>query len=120
MKPAPSVPTPLPAIYPQQILLSDGSTFTSYTTAPTPAIIRLTRDVTNNPLWAPGREKRGLGEGGEGVGRVGKFKQRFADSEASATGGFGENDFSWMSEGAKAETVSAKEMQGRQKPAKKK
>lgn len=80
--------------------------------------------MTNNPLWAPGREKRGLGEGGEGVGRVGRFKQRFAGTagtdDQGAQAGFGESDFSWMSEGAKAETVSAKEMQGRQKPSAKK
>jgi hypothetical protein len=127
----------MPAIYPQRVLLSDGSTFTSYTTAPTPSILRLTRDVTNNPLWAPGTEKRGLGEGVE-EGRVGRFRRRFegtagaglAGSDAGAAAGagakkadggmsFAEADFEWMSEGAKEEKVSAKEMQGKPKAGKK-
>jgi ribosomal protein L31 len=129
----------MPAIYPQRVVLSDGSTFTSYTTAPTPSILRLTRDVTNNPLWAPGTEKRGLGDGVE-EGRVGRFRRRFEGtagvgletSEGASAGAgagakkpdggmaFGEADFEWMSEGAKEEKVSAKEMQGKPKAGAKK
>lgn len=112
LKAAPTLPPPLPAVYPQRILLSDGSTFTSYTTAPTPSIVRLTRDVTNNSLWAPGTEKRV--EGGQ-EGRVGKFRRRFEGiAEEDESGGedesvgkreaqFNEADLSWMSEGARVE-----------------
>jgi hypothetical protein len=60
-----------------------------------------------------------LGDGVE-EGRVGRFRRRFegvgagavAQSERAA---FGEKDFDWMSEGAKAEVVSQKEMQGKPK-----
>lgn len=114
-----TVPNPLPAMYPQRVLLSDGSTFTSYTTAPTPAILRLTRDVTNNPLWAPGTETRGAIDE---EGRVGKFKRRFEGmtfatgpgeqagpgaAEGQVMDGEGEvvDDLSWMSEGGREETA---------------
>ncbi|KAK4689258.1 hypothetical protein P7C73_g836, partial [Tremellales sp. Uapishka_1] len=130
LRPQPTVPSPLPAIYPQKILLADGSTFTSYTTAPTPAILRLTRDVTNNPLWAPGTEKRGLGEGAE-EGRVGRFRKRFQEEMAEVelgddaptptkAKGFEESDFDWMSEGATEEKVSTKDMGGPKKSSGKK
>ncbi|KAL1412522.1 hypothetical protein Q8F55_000268 [Vanrija albida] len=123
-RPAPTIPLPLPAIYPQRVVLSDGSTFTSYTTAPSPATVRLARDVTNNPLWAPGTEKVGGAEGEE-EGRVGRFRRRFAGAaEASDTAGaapappaaaFKADDLAWMSDGAKDEIVSDKERAGRKK-----
>jgi len=112
-----TIPNPLPALYPQRVLLSDGSTFTSYTTAPTPAILRLTRDVTNNPLWAPGTETRGAIDE---EGRVGKFKRRFEGmdfgSGSGSTAGGAEgavldgegvvvDDLSWMSEGGREEAA---------------
>ena len=131
LKPPIEIPNPLPAIYAQKIILSNGSTFTSYTTAPAPAVIRLTRDVTNNQLWRPGGDRRGLGDDTEG--RVGKFRKKFeglasgseveAEAEAEAErerereeGGaglgvgkrevsFGEGDLEWMGEGAKEEIL---------------
>jgi len=109
-----TLPNPLPAIYPQRVVLSDGSTFTSYSTTPTPAILRLTRDVTNNPLWAPGTEKRGVDDGAED-GRVGRFRRRFAGTEAAEQGAkptFRTDDLSWMSEGAEEEKLSAKQRAG--------
>ncbi|WOO82213.1 uncharacterized protein LOC62_04G005710 [Vanrija pseudolonga] len=122
---APGLPLPLPAIFPQRVVLSDGSTFTSYTTAPSPSIVRLARDVTNNPMWAPGTEKAGAQEDDEGA--VGRFRRRFAgaDAAAAATAGadaappaqsFKADDLSWMSEGAKEEILSDKERAGRAKP----
>ncbi|KAK1923226.1 hypothetical protein DB88DRAFT_341127 [Papiliotrema laurentii] len=112
LKPAPTVPNPLPRIYPQRVVLSDGSTFTSYSTAPTPSILRLTRDVTNNPLWAPGTEKRGVTDE---EGRVGRFRRKFEamdfmasePAEGNAEGPEGEvvEDLSWMSEGGREETA---------------
>jgi ribosomal protein L31 len=118
----PTIPAPVPAVYAQTVVLSDGSTFTAHTTAPTPSIIRLTRDVTNNPLWAPGTDRRGLADGSE-EGRVGKFRRRFeglstggeeeSEGEGKGTGTsakeFGEGDFDWMGEGAKEEKLVVKE-----------
>lgn len=118
----PTIPPPLPAIYAQTVVLSDGSTFTAHTTAPTPSIIRLTRDVTNNPLWAPGTEKRGLADGSE-EGRVGRFRRRFEGvsmdegegGEEKKKTGFGEGDFDWMGEGAKEEKIVQKEVPSKAK-----
>ncbi|TXT12966.1 hypothetical protein VHUM_01367 [Vanrija humicola] len=116
-RPAPGLPLPLPAIFPQRVVLSDGSTFTSYTTAPSPAIVRLARDVTNNPLWAPGTHNAAASEDDEGA--VGRFRRRFAaaDAEAAADAApaFKADDLAWMSDGAKEETVSDKERAGRKK-----
>jgi ribosomal protein L31 len=111
-----TLPNPLPATYTQRVVLSDGSTFTMLSTAPTPATIRLTRDVTNNPLWAPGSERRGVDDAKED-GRVGRFRRRFADggvaeSQAATPAQFRHDDLDWMSEGAKEEKVSAKQRAG--------
>ncbi|OCF36040.1 hypothetical protein I317_00562 [Kwoniella heveanensis CBS 569] len=75
LNPAPAIPPPMVPTFPMRVILSDGSTFTAYTTAPTPSTKKLTRDVLNNPLWSPASERRGLGEGDEG--RVGRFRKRF-------------------------------------------
>lgn len=122
-KKAPVIPNPLPALFPQKVVLSDGSSFMSWTTAPTPQIVRLTRDITNNALWFPGRDSASR----DGVmdGRIGKFHRRFAannadpekdskveDGDSPAEGrakekaSFQDSDLAWMSEGAKMEKVS--------------
>ncbi|BEI81202.1 hypothetical protein CcaverHIS002_0203620 [Cutaneotrichosporon cavernicola] len=108
LKPKMSLPNPLPALFPQKVVLSDGSTFTSYSTAPTPAILRMTRDVTNNPLWSPSTERRGLGDGVE-EGRVGRFRRRFegAGQKDAQKSAFGSADLQWMSEGALSEKAPA-------------
>lgn len=108
LKPKTTIPNPMPALFPQKVVLADGSTFTSYSTAPTPATLRLTRDVTNNPLWAPSTERRGMGDGVE-EGRVGRFRRRFegAGSQDAPTSAFAEGDLSWMSDGAIAEKAPA-------------
>lgn len=62
----------------QRVILSDGSTFTHFTTCPR-SVIRLTRDLTNNPFWAPGSD--GLSVGDEDAGRMGRFKKRFGGQE---------------------------------------
>jgi hypothetical protein len=127
------IPNPLPAIYPQLVILSDGSSFTSYTTSPSPATLRLTRDVTNNPLWNPASEGR-RGGGEEEGGRLARFRARFganspssetpagdqkAGSSKQSSSSFGVSDFDWMGEEAGvAEKVSAKEMSGPQKATK--
>jgi hypothetical protein len=140
LRSAPRIPNPLPAIYPQLVILSDGSSFTSYSTAPSPAVYRLTRDVTNNPLWNLNKDA-GLGRRGEGEedgGRLARFKRLYGESSAASTstpeskekssassaagpasGLFDMSDLDWMSsEAGKAEKVSAKEMAGPQKAAK--
>lgn len=45
-----SLPPPVVPTFPQKVTLSDGSTFTHWTTSPR-SIIRLTRDISNAPLW---------------------------------------------------------------------
>ena len=42
------LPNPVVPQFPQRVIRSDGSTFTHWTTSPR-SVIRLTRDVTNNP-----------------------------------------------------------------------
>ena len=130
-KKAARIPNPLPAIYPQLVVLSDGSSFMSHTTSPSPATLRLTRDVTNNPLWNPASEGR-RGGGEEEGGRLARFRARFGTTTAStgsdassakagssSSSSFGVSDFDWMGEEAgKEEKVSAKEMSGPQKAAK--
>ncbi|KAG8951719.1 hypothetical protein FRC04_005740 [Tulasnella sp. 424] len=69
----------------QLVILSDGSTFTHFTTSPR-TTIRLTRDVTNNPFWAPGSD--GIAAGDDEAGRMGRFKKRFGGGE-EAEGGMG-------------------------------
>lgn len=124
-KKAPKIPNPLPALFPQKVVLSDGSSFMQWTTAPTPQINRLTRDITNNQLWAPGMEA--ASRDGIMEGRIGKFHRRFAlnnadpekdskveDGDSPAEGrakekqSFQDSDLAWMSEGAKAEKISAR------------
>lgn len=120
----PTVPNPVPALFPQKVVLSDGSTFTSYSTAPTPQIMRLTRDITNNPLWFPGMES--ASKDGSMEGRIGKFRRRFdaaqqqqpqtqaqgeaEDAEVAAQdkahSAFSAADLSWMSEGAEEDKTA--------------
>ena len=104
-------------------------------------MLRLTRDVTNNPLWSPLKEGKRKEEEG---GRMARFRARFGGSSAAvpvsatttttsentaelsspssepATKDFGANDFDWMSEGAVEQKVSAKDMMGGKKGVKKK
>jgi len=80
---APSLPAPVVPQFPQQVIRSDGSTFTHWTTSPR-SLIRLTRDVTNHPIWNSAAVwARGDAEGDEGEedgkakGGLGRFKRRF-------------------------------------------
>jgi hypothetical protein len=137
----PRIPNPLPAIYPQLVIQADGSSFTQYTTAPSPAVYRLTRDVTNNPLWNLNKDG-GMGRRGDGEedgGRLARFRRLYGESTSSSSatsteastsekkssapspvaGLFEASDLDWMSsEAGKAEKVSAKEMAGPQKAGK--
>jgi hypothetical protein len=73
--------------FPQRIIRSDGSSFTHWTTSPRP-LIRLTRDVTNHPLWNVAAALRGEGvsEESEVTGRLGRFNRKFVE------------EVDWMSE----------------------
>jgi hypothetical protein len=54
-------------------------------------MIKLTRDMTNNPMWNPGLWKSdGAEEEGEVTGRLGRFNRRF-----EGLGGIGEG-VDWM------------------------
>ncbi|KDN44119.1 hypothetical protein K437DRAFT_247959 [Tilletiaria anomala UBC 951] len=112
-----SVPSPVPH-FPTTMILSDGSSIQMHTTSPR-HVTRLTRDVTNHPLWNPASEKRGNGQGDGSeaeVGRLGRFRRRFAEeaipaslpssgarsgSAQAADGRFGEEDLAWMSVGGR-------------------
>lgn len=50
----------------------------------------MTRDLTNNPFWAPGSD--GIAAGDDEAGRMGRFKKRFGGTEQSedGVGGFEE------------------------------
>lgn len=73
----PSLPNPVVPTYPQTVFLSDGSSFTHRTTTPR-SIVRLTRDITNNPVWQPGQEAR-AGEEEDLSGRLGRYKRKFEE-----------------------------------------
>ena len=115
LRPTPTLPPPLIQLFRRTVLLSDGSSFTIHHTAPAPSRFALARDITNNPLWAPGTDVRGqLGE----EGRVGRFRRRYAEAEGTngaggadaqgAQGAYGSEDLGWMSEGATEEVVGTK------------
>jgi hypothetical protein len=67
--PAPVVPT-----FPQKVTLSDGSTFTHWTTSPRSSI-RLTRDISNSPLWTLSAARGGQEE--DQSGRLSRFRSKF-------------------------------------------
>jgi hypothetical protein len=86
----PKLPNPVVPTFPQRVTLSDGSTFTHYTTSPRSSI-RLTRDLTNNPLWNYGMNKGGMFEDEEGSsGRMGRFRRKFEEFSG---------DLDWVKEG---------------------
>ena len=85
------LPNPCVPQFPQQVIRADGSTFTHYTTSPR-SVMKLTRDTTNNPLWAPfiGNKEDATSE--QLTGRLGRFNKRF-----DGIGGLGQ-EVDWMSE----------------------
>ncbi|KAG8685041.1 hypothetical protein FRC11_011210 [Ceratobasidium sp. 423] len=80
----PRLPNPVVPTYPQTVFLSDGSSFTHRTTAPR-SVVRLTRDITNNPVWQPGMEAR-AGEEEDLSGRLGRYKRRFDEESQFVEG----------------------------------
>ncbi len=99
-------------VYAQKIVLSDGATYTKYTTSPK-SHLRLTKDIRNTPLWNPGAGKQ---MGQEETGRLARFRGRFGAEFTE------EDNDSWLvSEQARAAPkVSDRELKEaqRKKPAK--
>jgi ribosomal protein L31 len=79
------LPNPVVPQFPQRIIRADGSSFTHWTTSPRP-LIRLTRDVTNHPLWNVSTLGEGAAEESEVTGRLGRFNRKFVE------------EVDWMSE----------------------
>lgn len=75
------LPNPIVPQFPQRVIRSDGSSFTHWTTSPRP-LIRLTRDVTNHPLWnVSSLMGEGAAEESEVTGRLGRFNRKFVVEE---------------------------------------
>lgn len=74
----PDIPNPVVPHFRQRVILSDGSTFTHMTTSPR-SILRLTRDLANNPFWSPSSTDVSFGD--EEAGRMGRFKRRFGGED---------------------------------------
>jgi ribosomal protein L31 len=80
------LPNPIVPQFPQRVIRADGSSFTHWTTSPRP-LIRLTRDVTNHPLWnVSALTGEGAAEESEVTGRLGRFNRKFVE------------DIDWMGE----------------------
>ncbi len=88
------LPNPLVPQFPQRVIRADGSSFTHWTTSPRP-LIRLTRDVTNHPLWnVSALTGEGAAEESEVTGRLGRFNRKFVE------------EIDWMSEAEGASETS--------------
>jgi ribosomal protein L31 len=90
------LPNPIVPQFPQRVIRSDGSSFTHWTTSPR-ALIRLTRDVANHPLWnVAALLGDGAAEESEVAGRLGRFNRKFVVEEVD-----------WMSEAEGVSPVAA-------------
>ncbi|CAG8575443.1 10126_t:CDS:1 [Funneliformis mosseae] len=66
-----------PELFTQQIVLTNGATYTLRTTSPKPQI-KLIRDTRNHPLWNPSKYSQELDDES---GQLSKFIKRFGDEE---------------------------------------
>ncbi|KAI9465825.1 hypothetical protein BJY52DRAFT_489913 [Lactarius psammicola] len=88
------LPNPIVPQFPQRVIRADGSSFTHWTTSPRP-LIRLTRDVTNHPLWnISALTGEGAAEESDVTGRLGRFNRKFVE------------EIDWMSEAEGASETS--------------
>ncbi|KAF7982617.1 hypothetical protein HWV62_27029 [Athelia sp. TMB] len=94
---APPLPAPLVPHFPQRVIRADGSTFVHHTTSPR-SLMKLTRDLTNNPLWNAAKMSGARMDEELVGGAVGRFKRRFEGGNG-AGGGIGEVDWMDMGEG---------------------
>lgn len=103
------LPNPVVPQFPQRVIRSDGSSFTHWTTSPR-SLIRLTRDVTNHPLWnVSALVGEGAAEESEVAGRLGRFNRKFVGKEVD-----------WMSEAEGISPAVAATTTTAQPPSKKK
>jgi hypothetical protein len=73
------LPNPVVPRFPQRVIRADGSSFVHYITSPR-SLLRLTRDVTNAPLWNVDiLSNEGAQDESATSGRLGRFNRRFAD-----------------------------------------
>lgn len=71
------LPPPVVPTYPQKVTLSDGSTFTQWTTSPR-SVLRLTRDISNSPLWTLSSARSGQED--DASGRISRFRSKYNQS----------------------------------------
>ena len=97
------LPNPIVPQFPQCVIRADGSSFTHWTTSPR-SLIRLTRDVTNHPLWnVSALTGSGAAEESEVTGRLGRFHRKFV----------GEVDWMNEAEGLSPSTAPSERKDGR-------
>lgn len=95
------LPNPVVPQFPQRVIRADGSSFVHWTTSPR-SVIKLTRDMTNNPTWNPGMWKSDSTEEESAVtGRLGRFNRRF-----DGLGGHN-SDVDWMAPGEEQSDASS-------------
>ncbi|CAB4446385.1 unnamed protein product [Rhizophagus irregularis] len=66
-----------PRLFTQQIVLTNGATYTLRTTSPKPRI-KLIKDTRNHPLWNPSQLSQALDDDS---GQLSKFIKKFGDEE---------------------------------------
>ncbi|GBB86416.1 hypothetical protein RclHR1_12860004 [Rhizophagus clarus] len=66
-----------PRLFTQQIVLTNGATYTLRTTSPKPRI-KLIKDTRNHPLWNPSQLSQSLDDDS---GQLNKFIKKFGDEE---------------------------------------
>ncbi|CAG8714954.1 1146_t:CDS:1, partial [Scutellospora calospora] len=66
-----------PELFTQQIILSDGATYTMRTTSPK-FLIKLIKDTRNHPLWNPTTQYDSLDDES---GQLSKFTKKFGNEE---------------------------------------
>ena len=77
------LPNPVVPEFPQRVILADGSTFVHWTTSPR-AVLRMTRDTTNSPIWNPSMLSAGVEDLEDArSGRLGRFRRKFEDLDGS-------------------------------------
>jgi hypothetical protein len=90
----PMMPNPVVPRFPQLVIRADGSSFTHWTTSPR-SILKLTRDLTNNPVWNTSQwlDDQGVEDEASTTGRLGRFNRKFA---GIGGGKKGEAAVEWM------------------------
>lgn len=110
------LPSPIVPQFPQRVIRADGSSFTHWTTSPR-SLLRLTRDLTNNPFWNVSlMTKEGAEEESAVTGRLGRFQRKFGEAEQSGVGvgNAGTEALEWM-ELQSAEATDGKNGKGSSK-----